>query len=49
MKHLALIISTKGISLGTNKVETMPNWSLEKKTANNRLNTSFEVQQFLEF
>ena len=31
------------------KVETVRNWSTEKKTENGRLNNLFEVQQFLWF
>jgi len=31
------------------KVETVRNWSKEKKTENRRLNNHFEVQQFLGF
>jgi len=31
------------------KVETMRNWSRQKKTKNGRLNNLFEVQQFLRF
>jgi len=31
------------------KIETVRNWSREKKTANGRLNSLFEVQQFLGF
>jgi hypothetical protein len=31
------------------KVETVRNWSREKKTENGRLNNLFEVQQFLGF
>jgi len=31
------------------KVETVRNWSREKKTKNGRLNNRFEVQQFLVF
>ena len=49
MKCLGLIISTKGISMNEDKVETVRNWSREKKTANGRLNNLFEVQQFLGF
>jgi len=46
---LGLIISTKGISIDEDKVETVRNWSKEKKTENGRLNNLFEVQQFLGF
>ena len=31
------------------KVETIRNWSREQKTKNGRLNSLFEVQQFLRF
>jgi hypothetical protein len=47
VKYLGLIISTKGISMDPDKVDTDRNWSREKKTANGRLNNLFEVQQFL--
>jgi hypothetical protein len=49
VKYLGLIISTKGISMDPDKIETVRNWSREKKTANGRLNNLFEVQQFLGF
>jgi len=49
VKYLGLIISTNGISMDPDKVETVRNWSREKKTANGRLNNLFEVQQFLGF
>ena len=49
VRYLGLIISTKGISMHEDKVETIWNWSREKKTANGRINTLFEVQQFLGF
>jgi hypothetical protein len=49
VKYLGLIISTKGVSIDPDKVNTVHNWSGEKKTANGRLNNLFEVQQFLEF
>ena len=47
VRYLGLIISTKGISMDEDKVETIRNWSGEKKTENGRLNDVFEVQQFL--
>jgi len=47
--YLRLIISTKGISMDEDKVETMRNWSRQKKTENRRLNHLFKVQQFLGF
>jgi ribonuclease HI len=49
VKYLGLIISTKGVSMDPDKVDTVRNWSQEKKTANGRLNNLFEVQQFLGF
>jgi len=48
-KYLGLIISTKGVSMGPDKVDRVRNWSREKKTANGRLNNLFEVQQCLGF
>jgi hypothetical protein len=49
VKYLGLIISTKGISMDEDKVETVQNWSGEKKTENGRPNNLCEVQQFLGF
>jgi hypothetical protein len=49
VKYLGLIISTNGISMDPDKIDTVRNWSREKKTANGRLNNLFEVQQFLGF
>ena len=49
LKYLGLIISTRGISMDEDKVETIRNWSQENKTANRRLNNLFKVQQFLGF
>ena len=49
MKYLGLIISTKGMSMDEDRVETVWNWSQEKMTANGRLNNLLEVQQFLGF
>jgi hypothetical protein len=49
VKYLGLIISTNGVSMDPDKVDTVRNWSREKKTANGRLNNLFEVQQFLGF
>jgi len=49
VRYLCLILSTKGISMDEDKVETMRNWSREKKTKNSRLNNLFEVQQSLRF
>ena len=49
VKYLGLIISTNGITMDEDKVKTVQNWSREKKTANVRLNSVFEVRQFLGF
>ena len=49
VRYLGLLISTNGISMDEDKVETVRNWSREKKTKNGRLNNLFEVQQFLGF
>jgi len=49
VKYLGLIISTKGMSMDEDRVETVWNWSQEKMTANGRLNNLLEVQQFLGF
>jgi len=49
VRYLGLIISTKGISMDEDKVETIRNLSRKKKTKNGRLNNLFEVQQFLGF
>jgi hypothetical protein len=49
VRYLGLIISTKGIAMEEDKVETVRNWSREKKTENGRPNNLFEVQQFLGF
>jgi hypothetical protein len=49
VRYLRLIISTKGISMDEDKVNTVRNWRGEKKTENGRLNNLFEVQQFLGF
>ena len=49
VKYLGLIISTKGVSMDPDKIQTVRNWSREKKTVNGRLNNLFEVQQFLGF
>jgi hypothetical protein len=49
VRYLGLIISTKGISMDEDKIETVRNWSREKKTENRLLNNLFEVQQFLGF
>jgi len=49
VKYLGLIISTQGVSMDPDKVDTVRNWSQAKKTANGRLNNLFEVQQFLGF
>jgi hypothetical protein len=49
VRDVGLIISTKGISMDEDKVETVRNWSGEKKTENGQWNNLFEVQQFLGF
>jgi hypothetical protein len=49
VRYLGLIISTKGISIDEDKIETVRNWGREKKTENGRLNYLCEVQQFLGF
>jgi len=41
-RYLGLIISTKGISMDEDKVETERNWTREKKTENARLNISLK-------
>jgi hypothetical protein len=47
VRYLGLIITMQGIALVADKVETLRNWSREKKTKNGRLNNLFEVQQFI--
>jgi transposase InsO family protein len=49
VKYLGLLISTKGILMNQDKVNTVQNWSPEKETANGRLNNLFEVPKFLSF
>jgi len=49
VRYLGLIIATKGMSMDEDQVETVRNWSREKRTKNGRLNTLIEVQQFLGF
>ena len=49
VRYLCLIISTKGIAMDEDKVETVWNCSREKKTKKGRLNNLFKVQQFLRF
>jgi len=49
VRYLGVIISTKGISMDEDKIETVRNWSREKTTENGRMNNLFEVQQFLGF
>ena len=49
VRYLGLVILTKGISMDEDKIETVRNWSREKKTKNGHLNNPFEVQQFLGF
>jgi hypothetical protein len=40
-----VIISTKGISMDEDKVETVRNWNREKKTDNGMLTNLFEIEQ----
>jgi hypothetical protein len=49
VKYLCLIVSTKGISMDSDKVGTVPTLSDEKKIHNGRLNNIVVVQQFLGF
>jgi len=49
VRHLGLIISTKGIAMDKDTVETVQNWSQEKKSKNGWLNNLFEVHQFVGF
>jgi len=49
VRYLELIISTEGISMDEDEVETVRYWSREKTTEHSRLNNQFEVQQFLGF
>jgi hypothetical protein len=49
VRYLGLILSTKGISMDKDKVQTEQNWSREKMTENGRLNTLFEVPLYLSF
>jgi hypothetical protein len=49
VRYSGLVISTKGISMDEDKIETIRNWSREKRTENGRLNNLFEVQQFWGF
>jgi hypothetical protein len=48
-RYLGLIISTKGISMNEDTIQTVWNWSREKKTENGCLKNLFEVQQILGF
>jgi len=48
-KYLTLMISTKGIAMEEDKVETIQNWSPDRKMVNGRLNNLFNVQQLLSF
>jgi len=47
VKYLGRILSTKGILMDQDKVDTVRNWSRAKKTANGPLNILFEVQNFV--
>lgn len=49
IRYLAVIISTQGISRDEDIVETVQNWSWEKKSQNGWLNPFFQVQQLLGF
>jgi len=49
VRYFGLIILTKGISMDVDKVQTLWNWSQEKRTKNGRLNNLSQVQQFLGF
>ena len=49
VRYLGLIISTKGISMDEDKVDTVRNWSREHKTKKGRLNNLGEVRQCLGF
>jgi hypothetical protein len=49
VRYLGLIISTKGIFMNEDKIQTVWNWSREKKTENGCLKNLFEVQQILGF
>jgi hypothetical protein len=46
VKYLGLIISTKGVSMDTDEVDTVRIWPRDKTTANGGFNNLFEVQQF---
>jgi len=49
VSSLAVIISTKGISIDEDNVETVRTWSWETKTMNGRLSSLFERQQLCRF
>ena len=49
VKYLRLIISTTAISMDDDKVDTVLNWSREKKTENGPLDNLIEVEQFFGF
>jgi hypothetical protein len=49
VRYLGLIISTKDILMDEDKIETVRNWSREKKTKNRQFNNLFGVQQFVGF
>lgn len=49
VNYLGLIISTQGISSDQDQVDTVRNWSRDKKTENGRRNNLFEVLQLLVF
>jgi hypothetical protein len=48
-RYLGWIISTQGISMDEDKVDTVRNWSWEKKTHNRWVNDTFAVPQFQVF
>jgi len=49
VRYMGLIISTMGIPIDEDIIESIRNWSREKKTKNRRLNNLFDVQQFYGF
>jgi hypothetical protein len=49
VRYLGLIISTKGISMDKDKMETVRNRSREKMTEKGQMNNLVELQQFLGF
>jgi len=49
VQYRGFILSTTGNSMDDDMVETVRNWSCEKKTKNGRLNNFFDIHQFLRF